>query len=88
MGEDLVDLDRAIFNPLDPSDRLGHGVPSSVVERKVGALLTHVRKIRNCGDIGSRGRVCHAITSPTIPSVTVLIRSGETSTPYISARNP
>jgi hypothetical protein len=47
MGEDLVDLDRAIFNPLDPSDRLGHGVPSSVVERKVGALLTHVRTIRN-----------------------------------------
>ncbi len=28
-----------------PPDRLGHGVPSSVVEREVGAVLTHVRTI-------------------------------------------
>jgi ubiquinone/menaquinone biosynthesis C-methylase UbiE len=26
-----------------PADRLGHGVPSGVVEREVGAVLTHVR---------------------------------------------
>jgi len=26
-----------------PADRLGHGVPPEVVEREVGALLTHVR---------------------------------------------
>ena len=30
-----------------PPDRLGHGVPSGVVEREVGALLTHVRTIPN-----------------------------------------
>jgi ubiquinone/menaquinone biosynthesis C-methylase UbiE len=30
-----------------PSDRLGHGVPSGVVEREVGAVLTHVRTIAN-----------------------------------------
>jgi precorrin-6B methylase 2 len=28
-----------------PADRLGHGVPSDVVEREVGAVLTHVRTI-------------------------------------------
>lgn len=28
-----------------PSDRLGHGVPSAVVEREVGTVLTHVRTI-------------------------------------------
>jgi ubiquinone/menaquinone biosynthesis C-methylase UbiE len=28
-----------------PSDRLGHGVPPAVVEREVGAMLTHVRTI-------------------------------------------
>jgi ubiquinone/menaquinone biosynthesis C-methylase UbiE len=28
-----------------PSDRLGHGVPPTVVEREVGAVLTHVRTI-------------------------------------------
>jgi len=30
-----------------PANRLGHGVPSEVVEREVGALLTHVRTIAN-----------------------------------------
>jgi ubiquinone/menaquinone biosynthesis C-methylase UbiE len=28
-----------------PQDRLGHGVPTEVVEREVGAMLTHVRTI-------------------------------------------
>jgi hypothetical protein len=28
-----------------PADRGGHGVPSAVVEREVGAALTHVRTI-------------------------------------------
>ncbi len=28
-----------------PADRLGHGVPPEVVEREVGAVLTHVRTI-------------------------------------------
>jgi ubiquinone/menaquinone biosynthesis C-methylase UbiE len=28
-----------------PADRLGHGVPSAVVEREVGAVLAHVRTI-------------------------------------------
>jgi ubiquinone/menaquinone biosynthesis C-methylase UbiE len=28
-----------------PSDRGGHGVPSAIVEREVGALLTHVRTL-------------------------------------------
>ena len=30
-----------------PADRLGHGVPSAVVEREVGVVLTHVRTISN-----------------------------------------
>ena len=30
-----------------PSDRLGHGVPPEVVQREVGAVLTHVRTISN-----------------------------------------
>ena len=34
--------------------------------------------------MGSSGRACQAVTSATTASVTVLIRSGETSTPYIS----
>ena len=28
-----------------PADRLGHGIPPAVVEREVGAVLTHVRTI-------------------------------------------
>src|SRR5947209_10700930 len=36
----------------------------------------------------SSGRLCQAVTSATMPSVTVLIKSGETSTSYISARKP
>jgi hypothetical protein len=28
-----------------PANRLGHGVPPDVVEREVGAALTHVRTI-------------------------------------------
>ena len=30
-----------------PADRLGHGVPPEVVQREVGAVLTHVRTISN-----------------------------------------
>ena len=30
-----------------PTDRLGHGVPPEVVQREVGAVLTHVRTISN-----------------------------------------
>jgi ubiquinone/menaquinone biosynthesis C-methylase UbiE len=30
-----------------PADRLGHGVPSGVVEREVGAVLTHVQTTSN-----------------------------------------
>jgi hypothetical protein len=36
----------------------------------------------------SSGRLCQAVTSATMLSVTVLIRSGDTSTPYMSAKNP
>jgi ubiquinone/menaquinone biosynthesis C-methylase UbiE len=28
-----------------PADRLGHGVPSAVIQREVGAVLTHVRTV-------------------------------------------
>ena len=74
------------------------GVPSGrMASARYTALLTTVASSRiltrsasknTTGYIASSGRVCHAVTSDTMPSVTVLIKSGKTSTPYISARKP
>ena len=51
-------------------------------------ILTRSASKNTTGYIGSSGRLCQAVTSATTASVTVLIRSGETSTAYISARKP
>src|ERR1043165_9911242 len=51
-------------------------------------IFTRRASKNTTGYIRSSGRLCHTVTSATMPSVTVLIRSGETSTPYISARKP
>src|SRR5262245_9419416 len=50
-------------------------------------ILTRSASKKTTGYIGSRGRLCHAVISATTASVTVLIRSGDTSTAYISERN-
>src|SRR5687767_1378803 len=49
-------------------------------------IFTRSASKKTKGYIGSSGRLCHAVTSATTASVTVLLRSGETSTAYISAR--
>ena len=45
-------------------------------------IFTRSASKNTTGYSRSRGRLCHAVTSATMPSVTVLIRSGETSTAY------
>src|SRR5688572_12823310 len=49
-------------------------------------IFTRSASKNTTGYIGSSGRLCHAVTSATTASVTALIKSGETSTAYISFR--
>jgi hypothetical protein len=54
-------------------------------------IVTGSASKNTTGYIGSSGRACQAVTSATTASVTVLIRSGETSTSGSSrarTRNP
>jgi hypothetical protein len=50
-------------------------------------ILTRSASKNTTGYSGSSRRACQALTSAATASVTVLIRSGDTSTAYISARN-
>jgi len=49
-------------------------------------ILTRSASKNTAGYLGSRPR-CQAVTSAWTASVTVLIKSGDTSTAYISARH-
>src|SRR5206468_3908774 len=50
-------------------------------------IFTRRASKNTTGYIASSGRACQAVTSASTASVTVLIRSGDTSTAYISPRN-
>ena len=64
-------------------------VDGLAADRRFVANLDAAAHRRTPPDTSARGAaLCHAVTSATTASVTVLIRSGETSTAYISARKP
>ena len=49
-------------------------------------IFTISASMNTTGYTASSGRACHCCSSSNTPSVTRLIRSGETSTSYISRR--
>ncbi len=89
VGEDLHPELRA-FGLLDPDPedvaacrRAGRPAPDRppcCAPIASSRILTRSASKNTTGYIGSSGRLCHAVTSATTASVTVLIRSGETST--------
>jgi hypothetical protein len=95
IAEDLHPELRA-FGLLDPEPEDVARAVGQDRQGEIDRFAAHRRLVANLdpqgieeddGYIGATGRVCQAVTPSITASVTVLIRSGETSTAYISARN-